>query len=56
MNLEKIEQQAGELQLLDVANLSPDQLSNLVEKLSVLLEKSETLLSEIKIEDERDNA
>ena len=56
MSLEQLEQQAEELQLLDVTKLSPEQLSSLVEKLSTLFEKSEILASEIKIdEDETDS-
>jgi len=51
MNLEQLENEANELKSLNLTNLPPEQLSQLVEKLSVMLEKSETLLSTIKLED-----
>jgi hypothetical protein len=54
MNLEQLENEANKLKSLDVTNLPPEQLSQLVEKLSAMLEKSETLLSTFKLEDIKD--
>jgi hypothetical protein len=51
MNLDQLENEANELKSLNLTNLPPEQLSQLVEKLSAMLEKSETLLSTIKLED-----
>ena len=51
MNLDQLENEAENLKSLDFSQLSPQQLSQLVEKLSAMLEKSETLLTSIKIED-----
>jgi hypothetical protein len=54
MNLEQLENEANKLKSLDVTSLPPEQLSQLVEKLSAMLEKSETLLSTFKLEDIKD--
>ena len=54
MNLEQLENEANKLKSLDVTNLPPEQLAQLVEKLSTMLEKSETLLSTFKLEDIKD--
>jgi len=54
MNLDQLENEANELKSLDITNLPPEQLSQLVEKLSAMLEKSETLLSTLKLEDIND--
>jgi hypothetical protein len=54
MNLEQLENEANKLKSLDVTNLPPEQLSQLAEKLSAMLEKSETLLSTFKLEDIKD--
>jgi hypothetical protein len=54
MNLEQLENEANELKSLNLTNLPPEQLAQLVEKLSTMLEKSETLLSTIKLEDIND--
>jgi hypothetical protein len=54
MNLDQLENEANKLKSLDVTNLPPEQLSQLVEKLSAMLEKSETLLSTLKLEDIKD--
>ena len=51
MNLDQLENEAENLKSLDLSQLSPQQLTQLVEKLSAMLEKSETLLTSIKIED-----
>ena len=50
MSLEKLQQEAEELKSLDLTKLPPEQLSQLVEKLTSMLDKSETLLSTFKIE------
>ena len=55
MNLDQLENEAENLKSLDFSQLSPQQLSQLVEKLSAMLEKSETLLTSIKIEDIQNN-
>ena len=54
MNLEQLENEANELKSINLTNLPPEQLAQLVEKLSAMLEKSETLLSTIKLEDIND--
>jgi hypothetical protein len=51
MNLEQLEQEAENLKSVDTSNLSVDQLQQLVGRLTSMLSKSESLLSEIKIED-----
>ena len=51
MNLDQLEQEAENLKSVDTSNLSVDQLHQMVNKLTSMLEKSESLLSEIKIED-----
>ena len=64
MSLEKLQQQAKELQALAATDLSTDQLSELLSKAMSLLEESEqslinTTLIEInenKTEDETDNS
>ena len=64
MSLEKLQQQAKDLQYLAATDLSPDQLSELLSKAMSLLEESEqslinTTLIEInenKTEDETDNS
>jgi hypothetical protein len=55
MNLEQLENEANELKSLDLTKLSPNQFSQLVEKLSAMLDKSETLLSSIKIDEIKEN-
>lgn len=55
MRLEKLQQEAEELKSLDVTKLSPEQLNELVKKLDAMLDKSETLLSTLKIEDNESN-
>jgi hypothetical protein len=44
MSLEKLKQEAEALQSIDATQLSPEQLSALVEQLSSLLERSEESL------------
>jgi hypothetical protein len=53
MDLEKLQQETESLQQIDVTKLSPEQLQQLVDKLSNILEQSEqsllqTSLNEIK--------
>ena len=60
MSLEKLQQETEDLKQLDTKQLTPEQLFQLVEKISSMLEKSETFLSDLKIneinkEDETDN-
>jgi hypothetical protein len=60
MDLEKLKQETEDLKQLDTKQLTPEQLFQLVEKISSMLEKSETFLSDLKIneinkEDETDN-
>jgi adenosylmethionine-8-amino-7-oxononanoate aminotransferase len=51
MDLEQLKQQAQELQQLNPSVLSQEQLVELVEKLSGILENTEQQLSNIKIEE-----
>jgi hypothetical protein len=44
MSLEKLKQEAEALQSIDATQLTPEQLSELVERLSSLLEQSEESL------------
>ena len=48
MDLEKLQQEAKELELLDITKLSADQLESLVEKLSKMLDLNESFLEETK--------
>ena len=50
MNLESIKQETEQLKTVDVNTLSPEQLIQLVDHVSKLLETSEKQLTEIKIE------
>ena len=57
MKLEQIQQETNNLKTLDVTSLTPEQLQQLVEKISSLVDNSETALSQINIEDnEADNS
>jgi hypothetical protein len=57
MKLEQIQQETENLKTLDVTSLTPEQLQQLVEKISSLVDNSETALSQINIEDnEADNS
>jgi hypothetical protein len=63
MDLEKLKQEAEALQNIDVNQITPDQLTSLVDKLSSLLEQSEqSLISTTLLEinktdnDESDNS
>jgi RNase adaptor protein for sRNA GlmZ degradation len=51
MNLDQLEQEAENLKSIDTSKLSVDQLQQMVNKLTLMMERSESLLSEIKIED-----
>jgi len=62
MNLEKLQQEAENIQQVDVTKLSAEQLESLVEKLSKMLdinesflEETKSQLEEIKIEDNETN-
>jgi hypothetical protein len=57
MKLEQIQQETENLKTLDVTSLTSEQLQQLVEKISSLVDNSETALSQINIEDnEADNS
>ena len=57
MKLEQIQQETENLKSLDVTSLTPEQLQQLVEKLSSIIDDSENTLSQINIEDnEADNS
>ena len=57
MKLEQIQQETNNLKSLDVTSLTPEQLQQLVEKLSSIIDDSENTLSQINIEDnEADNS
>jgi hypothetical protein len=63
MNLEKLQQEAEALKNIDVAQMTPEQLNELFEKLSSILEQSEKSLinttfieSQPQNEDETDNS
>jgi hypothetical protein len=48
MSLEKLQQEADSLESLDIDNLSPEQLEQLVEKFNNILNSQEIFLEEIK--------
>jgi len=48
MNLDQLKQEAENLQQVDVAKLSAEQLESLVEKLSKMLDVNESFLEETK--------
>jgi exopolyphosphatase/pppGpp-phosphohydrolase len=48
MNLEQLQQEAENLKSIDTANLTPEQLTQLVEKLSKMMDASESALLGIK--------
>jgi adenosylmethionine-8-amino-7-oxononanoate aminotransferase len=50
MNLEEIKQQAQNLKQVDPSTLSPEQLTELVNKLASMVDTTEQQLSNIKIE------
>jgi len=50
MNLEQLKQETDNLKQINTAQLSPEQLLELIDKLSSLIETGEKQLSEIKIE------
>ena len=61
MNLEQLQQEAENLKSIDAANLTPEQLTQLVEKLTSLMDASEaallgvkTQLDQVKLETEDD--
>ena len=63
MDLEKLQQEAEALKNIDVAQMTPEQLNELFEKLSSILEQSEKSLinttfieSQPQNEDETDNS
>jgi len=61
MNLEQLQQEAENLKSIDAASLTPEQLTQLVEKLTSLMDASEaallgvkTQLDQVKLETEDD--
>jgi hypothetical protein len=57
MKLEQIQKETENLKSIDVTNLKPEQLEQLIEKISSLVDNSEIALSQINIEDnETDNS
>lgn len=48
MNIEQLQQEAENLKSIDTANLTPEQLTQLVEKLSKMMDASESALLGIK--------
>ena len=48
MSLEKLQQEAKNLQQIDITKLSAEQLESLVEKLSKMLDMNESFLEETK--------
>ena len=61
MNIEQLQQEAENLKSIDAANLTPEQLTQLVEKLTSLMDASEaallgvkTQLDQVKLETEDD--
>ncbi len=50
MSIDKLQQEAEQLQSIDAANLTPEQLTQLVEKLSKMMDESESSLAEIKLQ------
>jgi hypothetical protein len=61
MNIEQLQQEAENLKSIDAVNLTPEQIAQLVEKLTSLMDASEaallgvkTQLDQVKIETEDD--
>jgi len=61
MNIEQLQQEAENLKSIDAANLTPEQIAQLVEKLTSLMDASEaallgvkTQLDQVKLETEDD--
>jgi len=50
MNLEQLVEETNNLQQLNIASLTPEQLEQLLTKISSIIETGEKQLSEIKIE------
>jgi hypothetical protein len=50
MNLEQLKQEADNLKQIDTAQLSQEQLLQLIDKISTLIDTGEQQISEIKIE------
>lgn len=50
MKLEKLQQEAENLKSIDANNLTPEQMIKLVEKLSLLMDASESALLGVKTE------
>ena len=50
MNLEQLQQEAENLKSIDAANLTPEQLTQLVEKLSKMMDAGDLAMTEIKLQ------
>ena len=50
MNLEQLQQEAENLKSIDAANLTPEQLTQLVEKLSKMMDAGDLATTEIKLQ------
>jgi uncharacterized tellurite resistance protein B-like protein len=51
MNIDQLKQETDKLKQIDTAQLSPEQLMELIDKLATLIDTGEQHISEIKIED-----
>ena len=54
MNIDQLKQETDKLKQIDTAQLSPEQLMELIDKLATLIDTGEQHISEIKIEDNED--
>ena len=50
MNIEQLQQEAENLKSIDAANLTPEQLTQLVEKLSKMMDAGDLAMTEIKLQ------
>jgi hypothetical protein len=50
MNLEQLQQEAENLKSIDAASLTPEQLTQLVEKLSKMMDAGDLAMTEIKLQ------
>lgn len=50
MNLEQLQQEAENLKSIDSASLTPEQLTQLVEKLSKMMDAGDLAMTEIKLQ------
>ena len=50
MNIEQLQQEAENLKSIDAANLTPEQIAQLVEKLSKMMDAGDLAMTEIKLQ------